>query len=96
MIVEWADEALDDVERLYSFLAAVDIDAATRVADRLDAAPNKLITFPRIGARLEGFNPREVRRLIVGSYELRYEILGEVIYVVKVFHTREDRSFGEA
>ncbi len=95
MIVEWADEALDDVERLYSFLAAVDFEAAAEVAERLEAAPNKLISFPRIGARLEGLNPREVRRLIVGNYELRYEIFGEVIYVVKVFHTREDRSFGE-
>lgn len=96
MIVEWADEALDDVERLYLFLAAVDFEAAAKVAERLEAAPSKLLTFPRIGARLEGFNPREVRRFIVGNYELRYEILGDAIYVVKVFHTREDRLFGDA
>lgn len=93
MIVEWADEALGDVERLYSFLAAVDVNAATNVAKELESAPDRLVFHPRIGARLEGFNPREVRRIIVRKYELRYEILGDVIYIVRIFHSREDRSF---
>ena len=93
MIVEWAKEALFDVERLYLFLAAFDIDAATRVAVRLESAPDRLLSHPRIGARLDGFNPREVRRIIVGKYEMRYEILGDVIYIIRVWHSREDRSF---
>jgi plasmid stabilization system protein ParE len=95
VIVEWAEAALFDVERLCLFLAAVDIDAAAKVAVRLESAPERLLSHPRLGARLEGFNPREVRRIIVGRYELRYEILGEVIYIVRVWHSREDRPFGE-
>jgi hypothetical protein len=35
--------------------------------------------------------PREVRRLFVGDYELRYEIVGEVIIVVRHWHTKENR-----
>jgi plasmid stabilization system protein ParE len=93
VIVEWTEEALFDVERLYLFLAAVNIDAATKIAARLESAPDKLLSHPRIGARLEGFNPREVRRIIVGNYEMRYEILDEAIYIVRVWHSREDRSF---
>jgi hypothetical protein len=32
------------------------------------AAPTRLLDFPRIGERLEEFNPREVRRIFVGQY----------------------------
>jgi hypothetical protein len=32
-----------------------------------------------------------VRRLFVDDYELRYEILGDLIIVVRLWHTREDR-----
>ena len=36
--------------------------------------------------------PREVRKLKVGKYEMRYEIVGAEIYILKIFHGREDRS----
>lgn len=93
MIVEWADEALFDIDRLYSFLAGVDIAAATRVAIQLDSAPSKLLSHPRMGARLEGFTSREVRRIILGKYEMRYEVLNDVIYILRIWHSREDRPF---
>jgi len=32
-----------------------------------------------------------VRRIIVGQYEIRYDVIGEVIRVLRIFHTREDR-----
>lgn len=77
MIVEWTQEALDDVERLYSFLAAVDDVAAKEVVDRLEAAPAKLLLYPRIGARLDGFNSREVRKIAIGKYEIRLKFWGK-------------------
>jgi plasmid stabilization system protein ParE len=95
VIVEWADEAISDVERLYLFLAGVGIDAAGRVAERLESAPDRLLSHPRIGARLDGFTPREIRRIIVGKHEMRYQVSGDIISIVRVFRSREDRPFGE-
>ena len=46
---------------------------------------------PRIGEQLEEFGPREVRRILVGRYEIRYEIQQSTIYVLRLWHTREDR-----
>ena len=57
----------------------------------LAAAPSGLPAKPRIGERLEEFDPREVRRILVGHYELRYEIQDQVIYILRIWHTREDR-----
>ena len=35
--------------------------------------------------------PREVRRILVGHYEMRYEIRGSEIYILRLWHRREDR-----
>lgn len=50
-----------------------------------------LMVKPRIGEKLEEFEPREVRRILVGHYEIRYEIQASTIYMLRLWHTREDR-----
>lgn len=50
-----------------------------------------LVNNPRIGEKLEEFEPGEVRRILVGRYEIRYEILESTIYVLRLWHTREER-----
>jgi len=50
-----------------------------------------LLVNPRIGERLDEFEPREVRRILVGHYEMRYEIHESTIYVLRLWHTREER-----
>lgn len=57
----------------------------------LSNAPSILATNPRLGEQLFQFEPREVRRILVGQYEMRYEIQGETIYILRLWHTREDR-----
>ena len=54
-------------------------------------APERLLEFPRSGERLDEFELREVRRIFVGSYELRYEIDKSNMYVLRIWHAREDR-----
>ena len=91
MEIRWADKALSDVGRLYECLAPVNQPAAASVVQALTAAPLRLLSNPRLGEKLEEFEPREVRRILVGQYEMRYEIQGQTIYVLRLWHTREDR-----
>jgi len=37
------------------------------------------------------FAPREVRRLLVADYEIRYELTDADVFILWIFHTREDR-----
>ena len=60
---------------------------AARTVQALTAAPPGLPVNPRIGEWLEEFDPREVRWILAG----RYEIQDSVIYVLRLWHTREDR-----
>ncbi|MEY4588009.1 MAG: hypothetical protein RL497_85 [Pseudomonadota bacterium] len=91
MQLKWTSKALSDLARLYDFLALVNKKAAAQTVQALTSAPSALITNPRIGVRLEHFNEREVRRLLVGHYEMRYEINNAVIYILRIWHTREAR-----
>jgi len=87
----WTAKALGDLDRLYRFLAPANPRAAAGVVRQLSAAPQRLLENPRLGLRLEEFGSREVRRIVIGSYEIRYQIAGEEIIVLRLFHAREDR-----
>jgi plasmid stabilization system protein ParE len=91
MELKWTSKSLSDLARLYEFLAPKNKAAAVRAVQALTAAPVGLRVNPRIGARLEEFEPREVRRILVGKYEIRYEIQVSTVYVLRLWHTREDR-----
>lgn len=91
MEIKWSAKALTDLDRLFFFLAPVNRRAAAGAIQSIVAAPCKLLEHPRLGERLEEFEPREVRRILVGRYELRYELRDSLIYVLRVWHTREDR-----
>ena len=91
MRLKWTSKASADLVRLHDFLAAANREAAARVVQSLAAAPHRLLDHPRLGERLDEFAPGEVRRIIVGPYELRYEVREGTIYVVRLWHTKEKR-----
>ena len=91
MQLKWTSKALADLARLHDFLPPVTRAAAARTVQSLTAAPTNLLTNPRIGEKLDEFEPREVRRILVGHYEMRYEIQGPTVYLLRIWHTREER-----
>lgn len=91
MEIKWTRSAILDFNRLYEFLASVNRVAAARVVQSLTQAPDKIIHQPRIGERLEQFEHREVRKLLIGDYELRYELRNDCFYVLRIWHTKEER-----
>ena len=91
MELKWTGKALSDLERLYEFLAPVNKRAAARTVQSLAAVPVRLLEYPHLGEKLDEFGPRQVRRLMVGNYELRYEIQDSTIYILRIWHTRENR-----
>jgi plasmid stabilization system protein ParE len=91
MQLKWTSKALADLARLHDFLALVNRSAAARTVQSLTAAPTNLLANPHIGEKLDEFEPREVRRILVGHYEMRYEIQESTIYLLRIWHTREER-----
>ncbi|MDI6539546.1 type II toxin-antitoxin system RelE/ParE family toxin [Pantoea ananatis] len=91
MEIKWTSKAVSDLARVYDFLALANKSAAASAVQALTQAPAILLSNPRLGEQLFQFEPREVRRFLVGKYEIRYEIQRSVIYMLRIWHTREDR-----
>ena len=91
MKLKWSNQAIADVARLHEFLAQVNPTAAARTAQTLTVAPRLLLDRPQSGRQLDQYLPREVRRIIVGNYEMRYELVDLTVYILRVWHTREER-----
>ena len=91
MELKWTTKALSDLVRLYEFMNPLNKQAAASTVQSLSNSPTRLFAQPRIGEKLDEFDPREVRRIFVGHYEMRYEIQNSTIYILRLWHTREDR-----
>jgi len=89
--LRWTTKARSDLARLHEFLRPVNPGAAARVVRQLVAGARRIPLHPRLGARLPGFEAREVRRVAIGDHEIRYELAGSEVFVLRIFHTREDR-----
>lgn len=91
MTIRWTRKAREDLERVYAFMAPVNATRAVAIVDGLIKGVERLVELPRIGERLPRYTRREVRRVLVGDYELRYELKTSTVIVLRVWHTREDR-----
>jgi plasmid stabilization system protein ParE len=89
--LKWTSSARSDLVRLYEFLHSVNSPAAVRVVRQLVAGTKRIPAYPHLGTRLAEFEPREVRRFLVGDYEIRYEVADTDIFILRIFHAREDR-----
>lgn len=92
MRIRWTAKASSDLVRLHEHLRPVVPEAAARVVQQLARAPDSLFDHPRIGEKLHAYAPREVRRIIVGNCELRYDIADATIFILRLWHCRETRS----
>jgi plasmid stabilization system protein ParE len=87
----WTSKACSDLVRFYEFLRPVNEAAAARIVRQLVAGAKRIPGQPRLGVRLREFEPKEVRRVLVGDYEIRYELTERDVFVLRIFHAREDR-----
>lgn len=87
----WHPDALDDVARLYDFLAPVNPAAARRAALVIRDAANLIADNPRVGTPRAEFRewPAKFGR---SGYILRYILVPtDTILITRVWHSRELR-----
>jgi plasmid stabilization system protein ParE len=89
--LRWTTSARTDLLRLHEFLEPVNPAAAARAVKQIIAGVRRIPARPRLGQRLREFSPREVRRILVGNYEIRYELTARDTFVLRIFHAREER-----
>jgi len=90
-VIKWTTSAERDIVKVYDFLARSNPKAAVQTVKLLIEGIEKIDAFPQLGIKLDDFKPREVRRIIIGEYEIRYELTKNAIFVLRLWHAREDR-----
>jgi plasmid stabilization system protein ParE len=89
--LKWSHPALSDLTRLRVFLEDVNPKAAARAVHSLRAGARKLQQYPRLGESVEHVEQRDVRRVMIDDYELRYEVDVETVHILRIWHHRGNR-----
>ena len=88
----WSPQALLDVQRLYRFLAARNIDAARRAIKALRHGVKVLEHQAAIGRPIEDM-PEEFREWLIdfgdSGYVARYRVESNVVVILAVRHQKE-------
>ena len=87
----WTRAAASDLRRRYDFLCVVNERAATHTVRFIVARARRILEHPGLGSRLPRYGQREVRRIIVEQYEIRYSSGEGGVTILRVFHHRERR-----
>lgn len=93
MKVRYSPESIDDLQRVVEFVEVENPFAARRIAIDLQEGIAKLKQFPKIGLpALKAPEPEQIRDLYVRNYTVRYLILDEAIYILRIWHNKENEK----
>ena len=92
--VIWSDEALNDLETIYDFLAEKSPTAAQRIVENILSRSKQLESFPESGAKQETIKAgsKEYRYLVEGNYKVIYiyQQENQAIHIAVIFDARYD------
>ena len=82
--------AIHDLVRLREFIAQHNPNAAQRISERLRGAIMELLNHPQMGRPVPDLLG-EIRELVFGKYVVRYEVRSRKLYVLRIWHGKENR-----
>ena len=82
--------AFRDINEIWEFIAADNLDAADRVVDELRESIKKLVDFPEMGFRREELTSKPLRFFPVRDFLIAYAPEEKPLLVVAVLHTRRN------
>ena len=88
----WSEQALKDVQRLYRFLSAHNLEAAKRAATAIRQGVRLLEQQPGVGRPMADMAP-EYREWLIdfgdSGYVALYRLAGDRVVILAVRHQRE-------
>ena len=90
----WSDEALNDLEIIYDFLAENSQPAAQRTIENILSRTRQLESFPESGTKQQTTKSKkkEYRYLVEGNYKIiySYQLEDQTVHIAVIFDTRYD------
>lgn len=91
MTIHYTLESVQDLDRLRKFIANKSLSATNRIVSELKQEVNKLCEFPSIGIKIVSMvNSSEIRDLFIGHYTVRYLVVNDDIFILRLWHDKEN------
>jgi toxin ParE1/3/4 len=90
MVIIWTLPAKYDLRDIHEYISKESTFYAHKVIDTIIESVDPLIEFPKMGKIVPEINEPNIREILVYSYRVIYEIVGEEIQVTTVIHARRD------
>jgi plasmid stabilization system protein ParE len=81
-------EARQDLDEIWEFIAAANLDASDRVIAEILTALDALVQFPQKGHRCPDLTSRPLRFILVRDYLIAYAADETPLWIVAVMHGR--------
>ena len=92
MNVRYSLEAVEVLRRRREFIEEKNPAAAQSAASTIIKGISQLKAFPLLGTKVSRApNPESVRDLVIGNYLARYLVHEKEIYVLRIWHQKENR-----
>jgi plasmid stabilization system protein ParE len=88
--VVWSRKARQELADIYHFIKLDDKRAAQALTDKIRSLTKALPEHPRIGRVVPEVGREDVRERIHGNYRILYQLVGEKIRILHVFHSAQE------
>lgn len=88
----YTQEAIEDLQRLRSFISEQNPVSAKHIAQELIRRIKSLQNMPMMGRPVSSApDPEVIRDMVFGNCTVRYAIHAQTLAILKVWHHREDQ-----
>lgn len=90
---KYSPESIEDLQRIVKFVEVKNPYAARRIAIDIQEGVSRLKQFPEIGLPvIKAPDPEIIRDLYLGDYTARYLITDDVIFILRIWHNKENEK----
>jgi len=91
--VKYSPESLEDLQRVVEFVEVKNSYAARRIAIDLQERVSRLKQFPEIGLPvIKAPDSERIRDFYVSDHTVRYLITDDTVYILRVWHNKENEK----
>jgi len=94
--IVWTEPALEDVEGIRAYIARDSDSYADALVLEIVEAVERLARFPRLGRLVPELHDGHTREILVGSYRVAYDVVGDAVRVLTVLHGARRFTLGGA
>lgn len=84
----WSQEAFEDLEAIYEYIAKDSTMYAQRVIERIQSRGEQLRAFPKAGRTTPEMNRSDIREVLEGSYRIIYHFdeQNDTVKILTILH----------